>query len=186
MNDEEKYRKILAMSESFWNRVDKSGPDNCWPWLGYTDQKGYGRLRFINTHRAAWILTNGRMITSEEQVLHHCDNPPCCNPKHLFLGDHDINMADMVSKGRQSKGEKSSTAVKAGLRRLKERDPELYIQRRCEHHRGVNHPLVKLSEGEVRMIRTCEGTQKEIAMRFGISFQTVSDIRRGKRWKHIT
>jgi hypothetical protein len=70
------------------------------------DRQPYGRIgddngcdRIVLVHRVAWELTNGP-IPLGQCVLHRCDNPPCCNPKHLFLGTQDDNMADMASKGR--------------------------------------------------------------------------------------
>lgn len=75
--------------------------DGCWQWNGAT-QKGYGALLFmrknIRAHRASWILHNGQ-IPDSMHVLHKCDNPPCSNPEHLFLGSHKDNMKDMRSKG---------------------------------------------------------------------------------------
>lgn len=91
----------------FWRRVDQSaGDDGCWPWLGrvMTTRRGYGRLTFkgrmVGAHRMALTLTSG----GEHHGLfacHRCDNPICCNPKHLFWGTHDDNMADCVAKGRK-------------------------------------------------------------------------------------
>lgn len=90
-------------------RVDKrAGPDKCWPWVGGSLNEGYGCIRLgsshgriVLAHRAAWAIANGP-IPDGLFVLHHCDNPPCCNPAHLFLGTHQDNMDDMVAKGRQS------------------------------------------------------------------------------------
>jgi hypothetical protein len=98
--------------DSFWKRVDKSkGKNGCWPWMKYCDREGYGRVsvpiaiaryeRGDNylTHRYAWELTHGK-IPKGKHVLHHCDNPPCCNPAHLWLGTHQDNMDDRQKKGR--------------------------------------------------------------------------------------
>lgn len=76
----------------------------CLEWTGYTNVRGYGRIAFngrtVGAHRLAWELVNGP-IPDGMNVLHHCDNPPCCNVGHLFLGTHADNSADMVAKGRQ-------------------------------------------------------------------------------------
>lgn len=90
-----------SISDAFWKRVNKSY--GCWEWGGPTTKKGYGRFsqgqRTWRAHRLAYELTYGPFPT-QLQVLHHCDNPPCVRPEHLFLGDHAANMADAVAKGR--------------------------------------------------------------------------------------
>lgn len=92
----------------FWEKVDASaGPDGCWLYTGFRKWDGYGWLqrghaatrRSLTAHRYAWILTKGSPGAGL-QVLHRCDNPPCCNPAHLFLGTHADNMADRSAKGR--------------------------------------------------------------------------------------
>lgn len=92
----------------FWDRVDRSGGFfACWPWTGplYRDGRGHvwygGRLR--RAHQVAWIEANGP-IPEGQGVLHTCDNPPCCNPLHLFAGTQLDNIADMVAKGRHRNG----------------------------------------------------------------------------------
>ena len=75
----------------------------CQEWTGATARKGYGQIRVdhktVQTHRLAWELANGP-IPDGMLVCHTCDNPPCCNVAHLWLGTNDENMADMVGKGR--------------------------------------------------------------------------------------
>jgi hypothetical protein len=75
----------------------------CWVWSGATNRKGYGvyifRGKYVGAHRVAWTLFRGP-IPDGLFVLHRCDNPPCLNPDHLFLGTHNDNMIDMVLKGR--------------------------------------------------------------------------------------
>lgn len=92
------------MPRNFWDRVDKTG--ECWLWTGARARKDYGAVRFQGrqqpAHRVAWQLTFGP-IPGGLFVLHHCDNPPCVRPDHLFLGTQADNMADKVAKGRQAR-----------------------------------------------------------------------------------
>jgi hypothetical protein len=94
--------------ESFWLKVDKDPhPKGCWLYTGFIKWDGYGwlarkhggRIRYMTAHRYAWILTHGEPPKGL-QVLHKCDNPPCCNPDHLWLGTHAQNHADKTAKGR--------------------------------------------------------------------------------------
>lgn len=89
--------------------TDKSGgPHACWPWTGGRNEAGYGKLcwkgEMQRVHRLAWTEKNGPIPLGLD-VLHECDNPPCRNESHLFLGTNDANVADMIAKGRQPKGE---------------------------------------------------------------------------------
>lgn len=78
--------------------------NGCWEYHGARDSAGYGRIWHINNtimaHRASWIVHNGS-IPAGLFVLHKCDNPPCCNPDHLFLGTAEDNTKDMMNKGRR-------------------------------------------------------------------------------------
>jgi len=86
-------------------------PNGCLEWTGYTNAGGYGKISVnnkpVSTHRTAWELANGP-IPDGLHVLHHCDNPPCCETEptegypegHLFLGTKAENTADMNAKGR--------------------------------------------------------------------------------------
>jgi hypothetical protein len=187
--DEVKYAKILAKAEIFWTRVDKSNPDGCWPWLGAIDIWGYGFLNIkptlIKSHRASWILTNGRMITSDEHVLHRCDNPPCCNPAHLFLGDNDMNVADMVAKGRQSKGEKSAAAARAFHQAQKAQDPDAHRLKFGRHSIGSRNANTNLADDDVRQILTLTCSTQETAALFGVGTTTIRNIRSGYTWRHV-
>lgn len=109
--------RILAMSkpiiltpedaERFHSRVDCSaGPDQCWPWTSTRKTNGYGFFkvngRRLMAHRVALhIHLNGQL--GDQCALHRCDNPPCCNPAHLFPGTLKDNVHDMISKGRRVK-----------------------------------------------------------------------------------
>lgn len=81
--------------------------NGCWNWTGCLNSNGYGQIRIngraILSHRASFEASI-RSLQPSEQVLHRCDNPLCCNPDHLFVGDPAANSDDKVSKGRQAKG----------------------------------------------------------------------------------
>lgn len=100
----------------FWQKVDKSaGPDACWPYTGARTSWNYGHFNSkangeFMAHRLAWELANGRKPTPgvmNGTIRHTCDNPPCCNPKHLILGTHIENMADCRAKDRHVRGERT-------------------------------------------------------------------------------
>jgi len=102
---------INPLDIAFWKRVQKRGEDECWEWQSDIDKYGYGVLNGrpregfrkikYKAHRMAWEFTNG-CIPDGLCVCHSCDNPPCCNPNHLWLGTSQENTADMVKKGRSA------------------------------------------------------------------------------------
>lgn len=97
-----------TVRERIENRIKKD-PSGCWLWTGCIidgTNNGYGQVSVSGkmklVHRAYWEIINGP-IPEGLFVLHTCDNPPCINPGHLFLGAHTDNMQDMIKKGRKSK-----------------------------------------------------------------------------------
>jgi hypothetical protein len=99
--------------DKFWRRVRIGNTAECWLWLGATfPTGGYGSFwidpRCRRAHRIAFELTFGN-IPEGKMVLHKCDNPPCCNPMHLMLGDNESNMRDRDIKGRTLNGERINT-----------------------------------------------------------------------------
>lgn len=148
----------LPLAEKFFKRVEKT--DGCWNWTG-PKYKGYGRVwvngETVRAHRASWILAHGS-IPAGLLVLHKCDNPACVNPGHLYIGTHDDNMRDKVARDR------------------------------CAHldRRGEKSGSALLTEDAVFSIRSSDRMNKDLATHYGVDPSTISDIRRGKSWKHST
>lgn len=152
---------VLLQDESvqarFWARVDRRGDDECWPWTGYRGTKGYGKFsvgRFrSSSSRCALAITTGASPAGLF-ALHSCDNPPCCNPKHLRWGTAKENAADTVERDRTHKW----NGTRAGSR----------------------NPAAKLTPEQARAVYHSRNTRAEIAAAFGITKQTVTLVRRGK------
>lgn len=161
---EAKAKKTPPLEERFWSKVDRRDRDECWPWTACVRRKdeGYGAFGFHGRHqpasRVAWILTFGE-IDGKLEVCHHCDNPTCCNPNHLFLGTRKDNNDDKVVKRRHVFGERVNTA------KLTE-EQVLEIKRA--------KPVG----------RTKAGYRAAIAKRYGVSPYTITDIW-GRRWMHL-
>ena len=149
--------------DRFWIKVAIAGIDDCWLWQAFIKpNNGYGvfaigKYKRYLAHRIAYILTHGN-IPDTLKVLHSCDNPACCNPKHLFLGTQLNNMQDRNTKNRQAKG---STCGRA---KLKETDIT-----------------------EIRMMYTilCM-THADIAQLYNVSASCIASICQNKTWRHVS
>lgn len=164
-------RERTTLESRFWPKVNKDGPIQphcpeigpCWVWIGAITNDGYGHLgstshrKGVKVHRLSYELHHGD-IPASLCVLHRCDNPPCVNPDHLFLGTRADNNADRESKGRGS-----------------------------DKH-GEANPRSKLTEEDVKVIRQLrkEGlSQQAIATRFGVVQVTISKILLGQLWSSL-
>ena len=144
----------------------KEDDNGCWVWQPYKDKDGYGKIDLkingirscIGAHRVSYATFIGA-IPEGVNVLHHCDNPACINPEHLFLGTQKDNMEDMYAKGREN-----------------------YLV-------GESCSWSKLAENKVKVIRaTCKYTNltnKEIGEIFNVKSGTISAVNNRRRWKHV-
>lgn len=154
--------RALTTEERFWRFVDKSG--ECWVWTGARDRATYGRFnadgQTVFAHRYALSLHLGRDLATGAIAAHHCDNPPCVRPDHLFETTHAGNVADKIAKGRDGRPDR----------------------------RGERNGLARLSTADVLEIRRraiAGESSPRIAKDFNIDYTHVWKIVRRKIWTHI-
>lgn len=145
----------------FWGKVNKT--DSCWLWTGLKTERGYGKLvyrgSYVSAHRLSWNLEYGP-TNCWDCILHRCDNPPCVNPSHLFIGLQSDNMKDMADKKRSGR-------------------------RRSEYRK---RPIFEVDHDKIKRLLQQRGMKKcHLAINLDITNSQVSSIVRGKdrRSKHI-
>lgn len=138
----------------FWSRVEARNDFQCWLWRGQKNQAGYGRTAKGMAHRIAFELVNGK-IPDGHMIRHRCDNPSCCNPRHLEVGVALDNSRDCVERGR------AATGARNGRSRLNADDVAFIRQN---------------PNGE---------TLKALAERFGMAQSSIHYIRSGRSWKMV-
>ncbi len=162
--------------ELFWKNVTKS--DGCWTWNRRKDEDGYGRVTLngitVQAHRVSFVLSNGSKdgifrFPKGLCVCHSCDNPPCVNPDHLFLGTHRDNKIDSFRKNRSN-------------------NEHLRFWWKSDK-RGEANPSRKLGNKDVIAIRKLSSEnhlpQRKIAKCFGVSQALIGQILRRENWTHI-
>ncbi len=166
---------------SFRSRIREDGPvvrpelGKCFNWTGKLHKQGYGVIwagKHILAHRFSWAIHNGE-IPAGLNVLHKCDNPPCCNPNHLFLGTQSDNVRDMLKKGRCARicGDLSSSRL----------HPE-------SRPRGEAVKTSVLTEQQVRSIRARYALGESayrISKDFPVSYASIKGIVKGRSWRHL-
>lgn len=147
--------------EELWENVEIKSKDECWNYKGPKLSGGYGLFilngKRIVASRLAYELSFGR-IPDGMQVCHRCDNPPCCNPHHLFIGTSKDNAIDKIKKGR-------------GV-----------------DNKGDRHGMAKLSTSSITDIIEMKKngiTQTEISKSLSVNQSTISRIVNGLRWRHL-
>ena len=162
--------------EKRFNKHITKMPSGCWEWTGHRNYYNYGIICSTGgkpvhkkAHRASWEIFRGS-IPDGLFVCHHCDNPPCCNPDHLFLGTCKDNVQDLVRKKRHCFG----NAMK---------------KRMLKHAvRGDTHCCAKLTASAIKTIRQglSEGISgREFAKEYGVSPSTICDIGKRRTWRHV-
>jgi hypothetical protein len=149
--------KAMDTKERFMRHVNVSTLNSCWLWTGQTNKDGYGLFSpgSKRAHKMSWLLFKGP-IDKGLLVLHKCDTRNCVNPDHLFLGTHQDNADDMLSKNRGNKV------------------------------RGSKVFGAKLTEEKVLEIKRANDDWITLANKYGVSVWAINNIKCGRTWKWLT
>jgi hypothetical protein len=156
-------KTVRTAPDRFWAKVQRGADHECWPWVGHRNKLGYGRFTYVRGEtqqatRIAWLLWHGSLPPDNLQVCHACDNPPCVNPHHLWLGTGKENMQDMSLKGRHNPNPR----------------------------RGELSNKSKLTADDALAIYHSEEPNRTLADRYGVSPTAIYWIKAGKNWAHVT
>lgn len=152
----------MTVAERFWSKVEKAEPDACWPFTGTQHRRGHGQFfvskarGLVPAHGFALELVTGQPCPPGLETCHHCDNPPCCNPAHLYFGTRQQNVDDMWARNRGRRGSRTAMA------KLTE-DQVIAIRER-------------FAAGETSTLLGAE---------YGVKPATISYITTGRNWKHV-
>lgn len=159
---------VKTPEERFWPKVLKG--EGCWLWQSTMGERGYGQFtvsaaRKVGAHRFAWELTHGPIASSDLYVCHHCDNPSCVRPDHLFLGTTQENMDDRKRKGRYASISGASSHFFG------------------KSKRGTGGKLTPQQVAEIRALKAPGWTYRlGVAAQFGVSQAHVWRIWKGECW----
>lgn len=189
------YDPARATERRFWSRVDKNGPvpahrpdlGPCWLWIGSRDPAGYGQVgigyKNIRAHRYSFE-SNVRALLPGELACHHCDNPPCVRPSHLFAGSVGDNTRDAAAKGRLAAGDRHPARLHPERMARGERNGAALYPERMP--RGEKVGTSKLTWEQVREIRRLLATgipSRAVGRLFGVNKSAVNRIRQGVTWR---
>lgn len=167
-----------ALSEII-ERVEGASGDGCWIWPRAQDATGRGRLwlngKIMLAHRAVWTLRVGP-IPDGKILCHHCDNPSCVRPSHIYVGTHADNMRDMKDRRRSMAKRNPALASRLG------RNAGLMNT----WSRGTENPKAKLTVEQVDAIKGDSRPTKAVAAEYGVSRTTIQRVRSGALWRTET